>query len=129
MIIGQKFQHSFGVDQDVYSGFLTTFKDHNPLHTNKDFAASYGFADTVMHGNILNGFLSYFIGELLPIKNVAIIKQEINYHSPVYLNDILSLTAVVTFIHESVNIIEMKFHFRNSIEKKVAAGKISIKVL
>lgn len=129
MIVGDKFEHDFTVSPAVYNGFLAVFNDHNPLHTQKDFATGHGFNDVVMHGNILNGFVSYFIGELLPIKNVAIIQQDIKYHLPVYLNDKLSFTAVVDIYHESVSATEFKFEFKNSAGKKVAKGKIMIRVL
>jgi 3-hydroxybutyryl-CoA dehydratase len=126
MITGDKFQHDFTVSDEVYTGFLDTFHDHNPLHTNKEFAVSKGFQDRVMHGNILNGFLSYFIGQLLPSEDVIIMQQDIRFHLPVYLNDVLSFSAVIVGVYESVGGVEFKFDFTNTGGKKVAKGKILI---
>ena len=84
---GDVFKTTFKVTEQVYNGFISLFHDKNPLHTNADFAIKKGFESRVMHGNILNGFVSYFIGECLPIKNVIIHTQEIKYVQPVYLND------------------------------------------
>ena len=124
-----KFEKTFLVSEETYRGFIQIFNDRNPLHTNEDFAVSKGFKGEVMHGNILNGFISYFIGECLPTKNVIIHSQEINYTNAVYLNDELQFKAVVTGIYESVNAVEFKYDFANRKSKIVAKGKFQIGLL
>ena len=107
-------------------GFISLFNDNNPLHTCEIFARERGFKTNVMHGNILNGFISHFIGECLPIKNVIIHSQEINYSKPVYLNDTLQLIVEIKEFFESVSTFELIFYFQNQNHIKVAKGKISI---
>ena len=127
--LNDKFTQIFAVNESVYNGFLHIFKDTNPLHTNEQFAAEYGFSGRVMYGNILNGFLSYFIGVCLPVKNVIIHSQDIQFKNPVYLNDQLSFEATITGVYESVNAVEFKFNFRNPESKIVAKGNIQIGLL
>lgn len=129
MQLNDKFQIDFTVTDHIYKGFIELFKDKNCLHVDKNFAASKGFDDVVMHGNILNGFLSYFIGECLPYKNVIIHSQEIQYSKPVYLGDSLQLIAEVTDVIASVNVFIFKFYFINKKQTKVAKGKVQIGVL
>ena len=124
-----EYQVAFTVTDPVYQGFVQLFSDKNCLHTDKSYAQSKGFADIVMHGNIFNGFLSYFIGECLPIKNVIIHSQEINYKNPVYQNDQLTFYAVVTEVIASVSVVMFNFYFENQHKIKVAKGKIQIGVL
>jgi 3-hydroxybutyryl-CoA dehydratase len=126
---GSIFMREFDLSSDVYSLFLEAFKDKNPLHTDDSFAQSKGFEMRVMHGNILNGFISYFIGECLPTKNVIIQKQEIQFHLPVYVNSKLKFEAKIEEFYESVNSYEFKFYFENENRKKVAKGKIQIGIL
>jgi len=126
---GDKFNEIFLVSENIYKGFISIFKDKNPLHTNREFAIEKGFRNIVVHGNILNGFLSYFIGERLPFKNVIIHKQEIKYHRPVYINDKLSFYAEVMNIFDELNVIEVKFFFNNQDCLKVASGKFQIGVI
>lgn len=126
---GQTFESKFQVTENVYRGFIEIFRDKNPLHTDEDFAKSKNFRGRVMHGNILNGFLSYFIGECLPLKNVIIHSQEIQYKNPVYLGDQLNFTAEISDIFESVNAIEFKFKFLSSEQKMLAKGKIQIGII
>jgi 3-hydroxybutyryl-CoA dehydratase len=126
MEVGQKFQALFVVDERVYQGFIQVFKDRNPLHTNAAYALSKGFTEKVMHGNILCGFLSYFIGECLPTKDVVIHSQEIQFTKAVYLNDQLELNAVIEDFFESVNAVAFKFNFKNQNQQIVAKGKVQI---
>ena len=125
--IGDKFNEHFTVSPEIYQGFIAIFCDRHPLHTDAHYANVRGFRSEVMHGNILNGFLSYFIGECLPEREVMILSQEIKYQRPVFLGDRLTLEASVIDIHQSVNLIEIAYKFRNVVDgKPVATGTINI---
>lgn len=125
----EKFDIKFVLTNEIQQSFIQNFKDQNPLHTDEAFAREKGFKGRVMHGNILNGFLSYFVGECLPVKNVIIHSQEIQFKNPVYANDELDFSAEVNGVYESVNSVEFKFIFRNQEKKTVAKGKIQIGLL
>jgi 3-hydroxybutyryl-CoA dehydratase len=127
---GDLFVSTFVVDWKTYNGFICVFNDTNPLHTDDQYAREKGFAEKVMHGNILNGFLSYFIGELLPLKNTIIHSQSIQYKKPVYLDDKLLFEAKVEEVFESVGAVEITYVFRNTKRNQVSAkGKIQIGIL
>ena len=127
--IGDEFNSKFKISKDIYDGFVNIFNDKNPMHVDLVFAKNHGYSGKVMHGNILNGFISHFIGEQLPVKNIVILTQSINYSNPVYLNDILNFKALVFEIYESVNVINFKFKFINQKNITVAKGKVQIKKL
>lgn len=118
----------FHVTEEVYHAFQTCSNDRNPLHTEESFAVSKGFRSKVMYGNILNAFVSFFVGECLPTKEVVIHSQEIQYKNPVYMNDTLIFDAKVDGIYESVNTVEFKFKFVNEEGLVVAKGKVQIGV-
>lgn len=127
---GQDYSHTFHVTQEVYESFQVCSQDRNPLHTNEAFARSKGFPNRVMYGNILNAFVSFFIGECLEIKDVMIQSQSINFKRPVFMNDTLDFHAKVDGIYDSVNTVEFKFTFSNSESGvTVANGKVSISVM
>jgi len=127
--INDKFEESFVVSKKTHQDFIQLSQDVNPLHTNGEFALSKGFQGVVMHGNILNAFLSYFIGVCLPSKDVIIHSQDIQFKNPVYLDDKLDFTAQVSGVFESVNAVEFKYYFRNLELKIVAKGKIQIGII
>ncbi len=127
--LNDKFEKEFHISGDIYKGFINLFQDNNPLHVDELFAIGKGFKGRVMHGNILNGYISYFIGECLPIKNVIIHSQEIQYKNAIYLNDVLYFEAIISGIYESVNAVEFKFIFKNKESKIISKGKFQIGVL
>lgn len=127
VVSNQIFEINFVVTDSIHMGFISIFNDKNPLHTDTEFAIQKGFNGIVMHGNILGGFLSFFIGECLPTKNVIIHSQDIKYIKPVYLNDKLLLKAVVNEIYYSVNTIHFKYNFINEMSMEIVAkGNIQI---
>ncbi|GHV08419.1 hypothetical protein AGMMS50229_16810 [Campylobacterota bacterium] len=147
--IGDTFEREFDLSQRVYDGFIDLFNDRNPLHTDRAFAAAFGFDNVVAHGNILNGFLSYLIGEAIPTKDVIIHSQTINYKQPAYIGDRVSIKAVVSEIYESVGavVLNLKFMRQSRPEREreretgsdaaapngkpeiIASGKIQIGIL
>ncbi|MEG2340939.1 MAG: MaoC/PaaZ C-terminal domain-containing protein [Odoribacter sp.] len=127
--IGDLYKEEFTVIENVYKSFQHCSNDYNPLHTDEDFAKAKGFRGKVMYGNILNAFLSCFIGEKLPTKDVIIQSQEISYKNPVYQNDLLKFEAIISGISEAVRTIEFKYKFTRTDGIVVAKGKISIGIL
>lgn len=126
---GEAFHHMVTVGEGVYQGFIDVFQDRNPLHVDDDFARRHGFRERVMHGNILNGFLSHFVGECLPHKEVIIHRQDIRYSAPVYRDDVLDFRAQVTHVSASTGTVEFKFWFTNAGARKVASGTLQIGLL
>ena len=127
--IGNEFNLNFKISEDIYQGFINLFKDKNPIHTDSNFSSKYGYINKVMHGNILNGFISYFVGEKLPSKKVVIIYQDISFNNPFYLNDKLNFNAVVSELYESVNIVCIKYYFKDKSQTLIAKGEIKLKIL
>lgn len=126
---GNEFYATYSVTEEIYNGFIKIFEDRNPLHTNESFAKEKNFAGKVMHGAILAGFLSHFIGELLPVKNVLVQTYQLHFLKPVYLEDLLNFKAIISGVFDSVNTIEFKFIFSTSPNTIVAKGKILISLI
>lgn len=127
--LNEMFKHQFTVTLDVYNHFQMCSNDWNPLHTDEEFARAKGFSEKVMYGNILNAFLSYFIGECLPTKDVIIHSQDIAFKNPVFMNEILNFEAFVSGVYEAVNAVEFKYKFIKPGGKTAAKGLIQIGLL
>ena len=128
----KEFDLDFIVSEDVYFAFQRVSKDFNPLHTDINFAKSKGYQDKVMYGNILNAFVSYFVGMGLPDRNVIIQSQDIAYHEPVYLNDRLVLKTKMENYSEATQTIVYKLRFERIESNKntlVAKGHVQIGLL
>lgn len=123
---------TYHVTPDVYFGFQRISCDYNPLHTDEIFAKSKGFPECVMYGNILNAFVSHFVGMALPTREVIIQTQDIQFKKPVYLNDVILLRSSLEDVSEAVKIIYYKLKFyRIGGEKPilVATGHVQIGTL
>lgn len=124
--------YTYQVTREVYNSFQQCSSDYNPLHTDPVFASSKGFASVVMYGNILNAFVSHFVGMLLPVREVMIQSQDICYQKPVYLNDEIILESSIDTISEAVNIIQYKLKFiriKDGKRESVAKGHVQIGLL
>ena len=127
--LGDIFIEEFKVSKEVQNKFIELSNDKNPLHVDDKFAKKRGFRSRVVQGNLQNCFISYFIGECLPHKNVIILSQTINFKNPLYLDDNLFLNAKIISIHSSVGAIEFVFKFKNQIDEVISNGKITLKLL
>ena len=117
--VDDTFDQQFKISEELVSDFVKLSNDRNPLHTIDKFAIDKGFKSMVVQGNLQNCFISYFIGECLPSKNVMILSQTINYKKPVYINDILFLKVKIIGVFESVDLIEFDFNFFSIMKTKL----------
>ena len=127
--VGDIFIEKFNVSKELQNKFIELSNDKNPLHVNDEFAKKVGFKSKVVQGNLQNCFISYFIGECLPHKNVMILSQIINFKNPLYLGDTIFLNAKIISIHSSVGFIEFDYKFKNQLDEVISNGKITLKLL
>ena len=120
-IWNKEYCKNFVVTQEVYDAFQCCSADMNPMHVSDDYAQRRGYDKRIMYGNILNGFVSYFVGMMLPSQSVIILSQDIAYHKPVYMNDELEFRAKLTNLSEAVGVAEFKYKFLRA-NKTVARG-------
>lgn len=124
-----KIKHVYQVTPDVYYSFQRCSNDYNPLHTDEAVALNKGFTGKVMYGNILNAFVSHFVGMLLPSRDVMIQAQELNFMRPVYLNDEVELEGTVYEVSDTAGVIDYKLRFRRvggGTSELVARGHVKI---
>ena len=125
----KEYHRQFITTKDVYNNFQLFSGDINPLHTDAEFAKCRGFPERVMYGNILNGYLSYFVGMMLPSQNVIIHSQSIKFKNPFFMNEILDFSAKIDGLYERINVIDFKYSFTNTNKILIATGKLQIGVL
>lgn len=128
----QALEATYCVTQEVYDAFQVCSGDMNPLHTNKEYANKKGFPQCVMYGNILNAFVSHFVGMVLPSPDVMIQVQDIQYRKPIYMDDEIVIRATHENVSEAVGVVNFKLKFYRSTDEKpelVASGHVQIGLL
>lgn len=124
-----QYSHVYKIDEAVYRAMIAVFQDQSPIHVDEAYARSAGFAGKVMHGAILQGFLSHFVGMRFPGRRSMLLSANLNYRRPSYLGDELLLTAVVRQKVETGRVIVMDVRFTNRMSGiMVASGRIQTAV-
>lgn len=124
-----EFSHLYTIDDEVYSALVNVFQDKSPIHVDENYAKSAGFAGCVMHGAILQGFLSNFVGMQFPGKRSLILNVNINYHHPSYFGDEIKLIARVRQKVETGKVVVLEVRFINiKSQTFVASGKVQIAI-
>jgi 3-hydroxybutyryl-CoA dehydratase len=124
---GTKFSREYVIAPDVYQRFLDLFGDASPLHVDDAVAISCGFPAKLMHGAILNGFISNFVGMNFPGKRTLELGVEIRFILPTYSGDILTLEAVVKERLESRKVVVLQFRFLRE-TTMVANGRVTVMI-
>ncbi len=118
---GDTLQREYTLTEEVYKSFLDAFQDTSPLHVDETFARERGFAGRVMHGALLNGFVSHFVGVEYPGKYAMLQSVDIQYKNPNYLGDTIRLEAEVIQKVEALKVVIIKILLQNVTQQKIAA--------
>ncbi|MBI4432091.1 MAG: hypothetical protein HY592_01215 [Candidatus Omnitrophica bacterium] len=112
----------YRITEDVYRQYVEFFKDQNPIHIDDQFARKAGFEGRVMHGGILNGFISHFVGMVFPAGRSLLQSVHIEFKNPNYLNDEIILKARVAQIVPSVKVVVVKMDLFNKTRSHLSAS-------
>lgn len=124
---GQRETHHYAISPAVYEHFLAGFRDVSPIHVDETYARSQGFGGRVMHGSILNGFISHFIGTWFPGRFSLLLAVDVRFSQPSYLGDAIRLEAVVSQKMDAKKILILDVTLTNLTQKHLAArGRIQV---
>ena len=128
---GQTFEVTRAVTEGVYQAFVMCSGDENPLHADDEYARKLGYPGKLMHGAILNAFISGFVGMALPTPDTMCLSQKVSFRRPFFLNDVVTLRAKVESVQGAPQpqkwIVSMALSFRVG-DKLVATGDVEVLV-
>ena len=126
---GQRESFDYAITQSVYQHFLDGFKDYSPIHVDEEYAKARGFAGRVMHGSLLNGFISHFIGTWFPGRFSLLLAVDVRFHEANYLWDVIHLETVVTQKLDVKKVVILDVTLTNlSRDCMAARGRISVMI-
>jgi len=127
--LGDRHAKTYRCDEGVYSHFLAAFGDYSPVHVDEAFACQRGFVGRVMHGAILQGFISHFVGMHFPGRFSLLLGTDLRFSHPSYLDDSIELEAVVSQKVDARQIVVLDVLLTNTTRKWVAArGRLQVMV-
>ena len=129
IVTGMTAAHDYVIAPEVYEQFLAVFKDYSPVHVDEAFAKSRGFSGKVIHGSLLNGFVSHFVGMRFPGRFSLLLSVDLRFSNPSYLGDSINLAVEVVQKMDAHNIIILDAKLSNTTRNCLAArGRIQVMV-
>lgn len=126
---GMTSERDYVITPAVYENYLRAFDDRSPLHVDATHARSAGYAGPVMHGGILNGFVSHFVGMVFPGTQALLLSTELRFQHPSYLGDTLRLQAKLVQKLDAQQVVVLHIAFLNLTRNITAAsGRLQVKV-
>ena len=87
------------VTQQDINTFADVTGDHNPLHSNEEYAARTRFKQPIAHGMFGAGVISAALGtRLAPESVVVYLSQNLRFRAPVLAGDTITATCTVTTV-------------------------------
>ena len=82
-----------------------------------------------MHGGILNGFLSHFVGMVFPGAESLLLSVDLRFSNPSYFNDELLVEARVIHKLDTANVVQIDVTITNLTKSTpTARGRMQVKV-
>ena len=126
---GQIESNTYQITPGILQHFIAAFRDDNPVHIDEAYAKSRGFAGQVMHGAILNGFISNFIGTWFPGRFSLELAVDVRFSKPCYLSDFIQLEAVVGQKMDAKKLLILDVTLKNLTQKNLAGrGRVQVMV-
>ena len=124
---GTKESRVYVISAEVCDHFLAAFDDRSPIHVQKEYARARGYQDVVVHGSVLNGFLSHFVGMYFPGRYSLLLAVDIRFAKPCYPGDTIRLEAEVSQKLETQQVVVLDMTFQNITQNRlVARGRVQV---
>ncbi len=107
---------------DIYQ-FAGLTGDFNPMHMNKEFAATTFFEDRIAHGLLTGSFISTVLGMKLPGPNSIYLSQSFKFTAPVKIGDTIHAIVKVIEKQDEKKFIKLKTEVWNQHNEMVVDGE------
>jgi len=112
----------YTITQDVYAHFLGAFEDNSRIHVDEAYARARGFKGRVMHGAILSGFVSHFVGVHFGGDRALLLTLELRYAHANYLDDVVEIRSTVLQRVDSMRVVVLDLRINNVTRGELAAS-------
>lgn len=102
--------------------FAACSGDVNPVHLDKDYAATTAFGEPIAHGMWTGALISAAIATQLPGPGSVYRSQTLNFKYPVKVGDTVTVTLTVSEIKERLKLVVLECEAHNQDGKLIAKG-------
>ena len=122
IMVGVKTKFTVQINESTINEFARISGDHNPLHMDEQYAAKTQFGKRVCHGMLLASFFSRLVGMYMPGKNTLYFSQTLNFQTPCFVGDKVTIEGEVIDKSQSTRIITIKTTAHNQVGKCLVDG-------
>jgi len=111
------------VDDGDIASFVDAVGDYNPVHSDREYAATTMFKEPIAPGIWTAGLISAVIGTRLPGPGAIYLSQELKFLRPVLFDDVITARAEVIEVLRERNRIRLKTVCTNQRGEEVLTGE------
>jgi len=111
------------VEQDDIAAFVDAVGDHNPVHADREYAATTAFKEPIAPGIWTAGLVSAVIGTRLPGPGAIYLSQDLKFLKPVKAGDSISARVEVLEVNRERNRIRLRTVCTNQRAEDVLTGE------
>lgn len=118
--VGSEYKFTFSFNQQQVNDFAELTGDHNPIHTDPEYAAKSRFGKCIIHGHLGSSAFTRFLGMNEPGGPGSIyLKQETEYLRPMFVDKEYEVVFRVMNIREGKHIAEIATEVYDPETKKI----------
>jgi 3-hydroxybutyryl-CoA dehydratase len=127
--IGINHEFKIIISEKLVSDFSIISGDFNPLHMDENYAAKSKFKKRVCHGMLLASFFSRLVGMYLPGKNALYFSQTLNFVSPSFINDSITVKGEIIDKSDATKIVTVKTSIVNQKNELILDGEAKVMII
>jgi 3-hydroxybutyryl-CoA dehydratase len=121
--VGERASLTKTVTESDVATFADLIGDHNPIHTDEEYARKSRFGKRVAHGVFTGGLISAVLGNKLPGPGSIYLSQQLEFLAPVFIGDTITAVVEVTAWRPEKRIITFKTDAYNQEKTQVVTGQ------
>jgi acyl dehydratase len=117
------------VTAEEVDSFARLSGDVNPLHLDDAFGQQRGFRGRVVHGALVNAFISRVLGTELPGPGCLWLSQTTRFAQPIYVADPIEVVVRVVHKSDSLRTLVLETTVENLRGETVLVGEAKVRAL
>jgi 3-hydroxybutyryl-CoA dehydratase len=124
--IGQKAEFLEIISESRVQEFAKLSGDFNPHHMDEEYAKKTKYEKRICHGMLLASFFSKLTAMYLPGQGSFYLSQTLNFVSPAFINDEVTVRGEITKISSSTGIVRVKTQIINKNNVLLVSGDAKV---
>jgi acyl dehydratase len=126
LTVGQTAERSLHVSAKIVQKYAEVSGDYNKLHFDEEWTARTRFGRLMAQGGIATGILHALVAMDMPGPGTVFMEQHWHFPAPVFIDDTITATGTVKWVHESKPIATLEFVVANQDGVEVLTGEATI---